>query len=140
MKLMMLSISIAVPFFGYYQIENMTGKLKDATRNNPDLKIKIYYGIKDTDSKGIIKRPETIIKARELVPKLKQALGDALKIKETNTHVKIVIVDDRKYMLGSANVMSFSGDYRHGDTRSEIMICSENTVHIKELKKKYFSW
>jgi hypothetical protein len=44
-------------------------------------------------------------------------------------------------MLGSANVMSFAGNYRDKqNTRSEVAIISENRTQTAELKKKYFNW
>ena len=119
----------------------MKRKLKDATRSNPDLRIKILYGIQDKDSTGRIINSDAIMKARKFMPELEAELGKALGVKETNTHVKVVIVDDKKYMLGSANVMSFTGDYNNNnDLRSEVVICSQNKDQVIELKQKYFSW
>ena len=134
-------IYIVAPFISPKQFNNMKRKLKDATRSNPDLKIKILYGIQDKDSTGRIINSDAIMKARKFMPELEAELGKALGVKETNTHVKVVIVDDKKYMLGSANVMSFSGDYNNNkDLRSEVVICSQNKDQVTELKQKYFSW
>ncbi len=134
-------IYIVAPFVSEYQLEKMTGKLKNAVRSNPDLKIKLLYGIQDKRANGSLYDSSAIEKARRLIPSLIGELGEAVSVRETNTHVKVVIVDDRKFMLGSANVMSFAGNYRDKqNTRSEVAIISENRTQTAELKKKYFNW
>ena len=77
-----------------------------------------------------------------MIGKLKKGLeGHMDEPREGNTHIKMVIVDDRKCMIGSANVLSFGGIYsKMNDTHGEIAICSENEEEIMELKNKFFNW
>ncbi len=134
-------IYIVAPFVSKYQFNNMKRKLKEAAFNNPDLKIKLLYGLQDKKSDGTLCKPEVIETARKFVPELTKELGKAISVKETNTHVKVVIVDDKKYILGSANVMSFSGEYsKSNDLHSEVAVISYNQKQVLELKKKYFYW
>lgn len=134
-------VYIISPFISKYQFPTMRRKLKDAVRNNPNLRIKILYGMKDTNENGEIQKPENIISARDFIGQLQEALGSALTVKETNTHDKVILVDDKMFMLGSANVMSFTGDYaRKKDLHNEIVISSRNKEQLMELKQKFFDW
>ena len=134
-------IYIISPFVKKYQFSVMKQKLKAAVIQHPDLKIKILYGIKDTNFRGEFQDPDNIMKSREFMRQLQEILGDALMVRETNTHDKLVIVDDQKFMLGSANVMSFSGDYaKKQGLHSEIVICSKNRKQLIELKNRFFRW
>ncbi|MCR5420424.1 MAG: hypothetical protein K6E98_05425 [Lachnospiraceae bacterium] len=135
-------VYIISPFLSKDQVERVNKKFRDAVSSNPDLKIRILYGIKDKNSKGQITNEDAIIRARSLIGKLKMGLeGHMDEPREINTHIKLVLVDDRKYMIGSANVLSFGGIYnKKGDTRGEIAICSENKEEIMELKNKFFNW
>ena len=70
-------------------------------------------------------------------------LGDNFLAKETNTHVKLLICDDEMYMLGSMNLLSFSGNYDKPNGEKlhhEVSIISEDAVMLTSLKEAYFDW
>ena len=119
----------------------MKKKLMEAVQNNSELQIKILYGIKDINSHGQIRDKKQIMESRNFIKQLQEVLGDALQIQETNTHDKVIIVDDKEFMLGSANVLSFTGNYRNNPRlHSEIAIYSKNKKQLLELKEKFFNW
>lgn len=78
--------------------------------------------------------------SRQKMSELEKALGPSVKTKCKNTHDKIIIVDDEKFMIGSANVFSFPGDHVRSDAHDEIMMTSGDRNKIEELKGKFFSW
>lgn len=134
-------IYIIAPFTYYRRINYMISKFKSALERQPELKIKILYGMKDTNEFGQIRKPEVIEEARKNIWKMEKELGKSLSTRETNTHDKVVIVDDEKFMLGSANVLSFSGNYRsERNLHHEIVIISHNKTQLEELKRKFFAW
>ena len=76
---------------------------------------------------------------------LKNDLGDNFKAYETNTHCKVIICDDKKFMIGSANVFSFSGNYKDDndvthELHHEVALVSEDLDNLMMLKKMYFNW
>ena len=74
---------------------------------------------------------------------LEADLGDIVKTQETNTHCKVVICDDRKFMIGSANVLSFSGIFKKEKdaTHHEVALVSEDDIdNLMSLKERYFNW
>ena len=60
--------------------------------------------------------------------------------KKINTHEKILLCDDKYVLIGSYNLLSFNGDYKGDDLRSECMQYQENKKHIEELRKEYFDF
>lgn len=102
-------------------------------KTNPKTKFHILYGIQDQ------KNNPRFIEAKNSINEYKQFLGDSLDDRIGNTHTKLVIVDDTCFMMGSANIMSFSGAYRKcEDLHSELMLFSNDKEMIKKLKKHYF--
>lgn len=109
------------------------------------LKIKVLYGICD-DSNNPRKQQqnqESLKETKEHIQKYKTILGDHFFAKETNTHVKLLICDDEIYMLGSMNLLSFSGNYdkKNGERlHHEVSIRSEDVIMLSHLKEAYFDW
>lgn len=99
--------------------------------------VKILYGIQER-SKGRGVDPDT----QEIAQRLRKRYGkyDNFHMKETNSHGKMLLCDDRFFLMTSFNFLSFSGDYTRKNTRGETGICSEDKRNIDELRKKYFSF
>ena len=135
-------IYIISPFLSRRQVKDIKEKLIQATRSNPDLKIKILYGMKDKNYKASEQDEERLLLARELISEIQEALGSRVRCKESNTHVKLTLMDDSDYMIGSANLLSFSGkNYNNTiDTHDELSICAKDKNTVQRLKDKYFNW
>ncbi|MGN9136301.1 hypothetical protein ACTNDG_12940 [Clostridium sp. HCP1S3_B4] len=132
---------IASPFLKETQVNNVKIKLLEATRKNSNLRIKILYGIKDTRESGKLINPVQLNKSHYYINELKNILGYKLLVQETNTHIKLIIFDDDSFILGSTNVLSFSGTYNENpNMHSEVAIFSLDKELLKELKNKYFNW
>lgn len=140
-------LDIIVPFVDGDQANYMKERFKRATRDN-DLKIRLLFGYGDKNKYGVVpeKNRGRLEKARKNVKEWSTYLGQRnFRAREINTHIKLVIVDDREFMIGSANILSFAGQYdeakkAHNDLHSEIMMVSDDKKQISELKKKYFDW
>ena len=95
-----------------------------------------WYVINDTS--GSVKRQDD---SDSYIQKYKSTVGRNFSSKKTNTHVKLVICDERCYLLGSMNVMSFSADYDKSPwLHHEVSLFSRDRETIRKLKKAYFNW
>lgn len=134
-------IYIASPFVKEAQANNMKIKLLEALKKNPYLNIKVLYGIKDKNDNGKYIDEAQLKRSKQNIKDMKKALGNKLTYKETNTHVKIIIFDDKSFILGSANVLSFTGIYdKKPDLHGEVAILSTDRELLEKLKEKYFNW
>lgn len=130
------TLDIVCPWVGKRPYEKVSEKLKFAASKG--VKIRILYGINDSSVKSKKdKSDDTAI----YINKYKEALGDSLRTKKTNTHVKLVICDGECFLLGSMNVLSFSGDYEDAPRlHSELATQVHNSEYAKELMEAYFNW
>jgi phosphatidylserine/phosphatidylglycerophosphate/cardiolipin synthase-like enzyme len=115
--------------------------MKEALKKNPDIKFKILYGYKDKDPNS--SKDERITTSRKYIKEYEKEFGSALESKETNTHVKLVIADDKCFLIGSMNFLSFLGDYRYvkeDGLRHEVVMLSHDKEMLQELKEAYFNW
>ncbi|MDV2582169.1 phospholipase D-like domain-containing protein [Alkalibacillus haloalkaliphilus] len=98
--------------------------------------IKILYGYTDSYSPN-----DKSIKTDQAVHYLKRQLTNVrpggLKMKKVNTHFKLTICDEKFYLIGSYNFLSFGGKYNE-ETRHEAVEYSENKERIQEYKERYF--
>lgn len=128
-------------------------EITNAMRNalEDGIKIKIICGFDDATSnikispdikfKSTDKRyNETLKTAKDLNSQFGK-YGDNFKIKMDNTHAKLLICDDKYYMIGSYNFLSFFGDYKNNKgLREEICDQSYNKGMIKFYKERYFNF
>ena len=130
------TLDIVCPWVGKRPYEKVSEKLKFAASKG--VNIRILYGINDSSVKSKKdKSDDTAI----YINKYKEALGDSLRTKKTNTHVKLVICDGECFLLGSMNVLSFSGDYEDAPRlHSELATQVHNSEYAKELMEAYFNW
>lgn len=97
--------------------------------------IKIIYGIGNKDDNRS-KRSDNI------AYKLKRRFnhyGDRVLIKKSNTHIKMLLCDNKYMMMGSYNFLSFRGDYQGDDLRKETVKYQVDSVTIAQERLKYFS-
>lgn len=100
--------------------------------------IKILYGIGEPGTNSYNVRSQKTAKVlKEKV--IEYSRYGTFKIKESNTHVKLLICDESYYVQGSYNYLSFIGDYKK-DKRHELAIYSENKDELIQAKQEYFSW
>ena len=97
--------------------------------------VKILYGIKER-SKGKGIDSETKDVATMLEERFSKYRN--FHIEETNSHGKMLLCDNRFYLMTSYNFLSFAGNYNQAYTRGETGICSENERNIEELREEYF--
>ena len=137
---------IVVPFLNYTAsrpvLEEMEKRIGEKRGKN--IEFKLLWGLNDDASNPDTRRKnlERLERSRKQVNSFRRRLGDHFMEKETNTHVKLAICDDRCYMLGSMNFLSFSAEY-DGDEDSvhhEICELSEDKEVLEELKESYFNW
>ena len=97
--------------------------------------VKILYGIKER-SRGKRIDQETLDVAAVMAERFSKYRN--FHIEETNSHGKMLLCDNRFYLMTSYNFLSFSGDYKQAYTRGETGICSTNERNIEELRAEYF--
>ena len=97
--------------------------------------VKILYGIKER-SKGKGIDSET----RDIAAMLEERFSKYrnFHMEETNSHGKMLLCDNRFYLMTSYNFLSFAGNYNQAHTRGETGIRSENERNIEELREEYF--
>ena len=97
--------------------------------------VKILYGIKER-SKGKGIDSET----RDVAAMLEERFSKYrnFHMEETNSHGKMLLCDNRFYLMTSYNFLSFAGNYSQAHTRGETGIRSENERNIEELREEYF--
>ena len=97
--------------------------------------VKILYGIQErSKGKGVDQETKDVAAVMEA----RFSKFRNFHLEETNSHGKMLLCDNRFYIMTSYNFLSFSGDYRRAHTRGETGICSENERNIEELRKEYF--
>lgn len=94
--------------------------------------IRIIYGIGD-DTRNDTSREI----AQELAEKFYD-YGNKFNIKESNTHVKLLLCDDKYMIMGSYNFLSFKGTYDGEDKRQESAIYETSKERIREMRRSYF--
>lgn len=96
--------------------------------------LRINYGYNDnSDSR---REDESDRSAKKLRDKLSK-YGKRFEVNKVNTHTKLVICDDKFYMIGSFNWLSFKGNF-DPDTRDESADLIEAPDTIADLRASYF--
>lgn len=133
-------VYIIAPFLLGNQSDKMLKIFQDAMRNNPDLKVKILYGMKARYGSHYKEDLNILKEENQFATRLEKTLGRNASTKQGNTHAKIMLFDDKRFILGSANVMSFGGNYSKQDQRDEAALFSTDKKLCLQLKKQYFDW
>ena len=132
------NLCIISPWVGGYPFYEVSKLMRKSVEDNPDIDIQILYGINDESQKSKNTRKEN---SDNYIQKYKQLLGNNLRTREDNTHVKLVLCDDACYLLGSMNVLSFSANYKDNQNlHHELATYAFDTNLVAELKEAYFKW
>ena len=128
-------VDIVSPWISGCVINNNFIALMDATLKK-GVTIKIVYGIKGDGKSGAKRNDYTDTMAINLCKRFEK-YGNRFRMQKSNTHYKLLICDEKYYVQGSFNFLSFNGDYTI-DTRKEGAEYSENKDMLLYLKKIYF--
>lgn len=136
-------IDIMSPWIRFNVINKLRSDFEAALRRG--VKIRILYGISDPSDADGDRNDQTIKAVRDMETWFSR-FGDAFKavhcsstVNRDGTHGKLLICDDRFYIIGSFNWLSFRGDYRDGG-RDELAEYSENPDLLSKYRKDYFSF
>lgn len=122
-------ICIISPHMTSYAVNaELQAKMYEALKRG--VKIKILYGL------GV--HVPTTITSNRLRNRFQRF--NNFSMKETYTHAKLLICDNKYYIMGSYNFLSFDGDYSSGQVREEISNYSEDPNMIKWYKDKFFQF
>lgn len=100
------------------------------------VRIRIKYGIGDGEDRRSQTSEDTVEELRRRFSHYK----DRLMIRNTNTHEKLLLCDDKYMMFGSYNFLSFAGDYEGTDIRAESVRYDVNKTVIAQQRIHHFSW
>lgn len=92
--------------------------------------IKIIYGIGSDNSTSTKENNKRNLITQQNANRLQNQFyeyKDYFILKRGNTHQKILLCDEKYYMEGSYNLLSFRGDYQREDVRAESMTYMENS-------------
>lgn len=133
-----VELDIFSPWLGYGVI-NASFKKKIERLLSKNVVVKIRYGIGADGNGQSVKRDEN---TQKIARDLKQRFGKYanFKMEKNNSHAKLLICDDKFYVITSYNFLSFNGDYSSSDTRGEIGEFSDHRENIIEYRKEYFSF
>lgn len=132
-------IDIISPWLGAHSFKQHKLFEKFEAALSRGVKVRIIYGIEgngsksENDSKRMRKCDEI---ANQMMERYRK-YGDLFKIEKRNTHEKLLICDHSFYMIGSYNLLSFSGEYII-DTRDESMEMVEDKEMLKYYRERYF--
>ena len=129
-------INIISPWANYTVMNSLKNHIRDAIERG--VAIKIIYGIgnfnssnqKDGDKRNTLTEKILMEYAKEF------SSSNRFRIYKGNTHIKLLICDNKYYVQGSYNFLSFDGKYTE-DVRSELALYSESGSEIQELKKLF---
>ncbi len=123
--------------------------------------IKIVYGIGDnsgrsennnvsrTALRSLIERRERIADSNALRSvrdiyylhrRFERIRRGCIRSLRSDTHAKLVIVDNDYFMIGSFNFLSFEGKYNDNDRRKEIVIKSMDKATLESLRSRFFNF
>ena len=135
LKITKVELDIISPWISEWIFENdFINLLKDALKRGST--IKIVYGIGD----GSDYRGQKSINNAEKLKKILNNYHENFKITKGNTHNKLILCDNKFFVQGSFNFLSFKGTYDGTDVRDEGAIYSENESIIKDFRKQHFNF
>lgn len=100
------------------------------------VRIKILYGIVNHSNNNVV--DDIAPKTKKVVKVLKQRLGKYpnFAMKQTDTHAKLFLCDDKYYVISSFNILSYDGE----GSRGELGEISYNKNLVQVYRKKYFEF
>jgi hypothetical protein len=117
--------------------------MEDALRRG--VTIKIVYGLgRHSQSKaaGDDETPEAAERLKSWFGQFGSAfriMPSAMVTNRDGTHVKLLLCDERHYVFGSYNFLSFRGDYDKGG-RDECAELSRNAENLRGYRAEYFAF
>lgn len=138
------SICIISPWISGWVMSSFMDAIIKSTLNR-GVSIKILYGIGNLEGSNTIrefdkKRNDYTDKYAEMLKNKYKKYADKFSMQRGNTHGKLLICDEKYYIIGSYNFLSFDGDYSKDDVRHEMGDYSENRKQIEYYKKRYFDF
>ncbi len=136
-------VYIVSPWVGDSPFDDVVNILQYKISTREDFEVKVVYGYGknafENNNSNYKSNTSKFASSRENIDKYKQRLGDRFATLESDTHVKLLIVDDDCYLIGSMNFLSFNGVY-NPTTRHEVSILSFDREMLHQLKDAYFNW
>lgn len=137
-------ICIITPWITSWVVDTfMIERMRRSMERN--VSIRIVYGIGDISSTPKNKNAcnDRNKKTEDMAERLRRIFvqyGDRFRMQRQNTHAKLLTCDDRYYVIGSYNFLSFDGDYSKADVRAEIGDYSENKDLLAVYKSRHFNF
>ena len=133
-------INISSPWLSESVVNaNLINKIEKSLKKG--VKIKILYGIEGNNSYNtrVNYRTQNSDNIALNLSRKFNEFGENFKIKKVNTHYKVLICDEKFYIEGSYNFLSFSGEYKN-DKRCEGATYGEDKDYIRKLRREYFEF
>lgn len=129
------SLYIISPWMNNYII-NSSFKKNLVRLLKKGVKIRIIYGISEADPQKMESKDLKTKQLAEELEKLAKPFGELFKITHGQTHEKLLICDDKYYINGSFNFLSYAGEdekfFRNeGSTYSEDPSLIEKTIKLR---------
>ncbi|WKY48965.1 hypothetical protein Q5O24_06510 [Eubacteriaceae bacterium ES3] len=158
-------IYIVDPILDDRQFNNLLNNLGTAMSNYPDLKVRLLYGMKVRPGKDHEEDMYASEAEFKKASKLELRLGRNAITKRGNTYAKVMLFDDKSFILSRTNVISAGENYRNeaeiddkakdetttAETAKDIASIDEASLNevslfstdvriCQQLKKQYFDW
>lgn len=134
-------IDIISPWMNKHVVDQiLLDKLNRAAERG--VSIKILYGIgtpnssNNKEDKSRTKRSDDC--ARKIYSSIRNK--DKIHIMKTNTHAKLILCDDDRYLITSFNTLSFDGAYIGDDQREELAELSHDKTNLQAYREHYFNF
>ncbi|MGG1515473.1 phospholipase D-like domain-containing protein [Paenibacillus oryzisoli] len=130
-------LDISSAWVNSYVISEYLELIEDALKRG--VTVKILFGYKDgyKDSNRYSSSKKTV---EELKMKFSQ-YGDLFRTNDTNTHKKLIICDEKFYIIGSLNHLSFGANYDvNKNVRSEEADYCEDILNLRVKRKTNFDF
>lgn len=104
--------------------------------------IKILYGIGAPNSFNSNNEDDRNKRSDECAIKIYNAIKNKEKIHimKTNTHAKLILCDNDRYLITSFNILSFDGAYDGDDQRGELADMSHNKAMLLDRRNRFFNF
>ena len=129
-------LCIQSPWMNHYVVnDDLMFRIECALKRG--VKVIINYGIKEGSNNN--NRTDNSDSVAEKLRRRFSLYGEQFQLRRGNSHYKILVCDDKYYIEGSYNFLSFAGQYGSStDQRHEGAALGHNKEYIKLLKERYF--
>jgi hypothetical protein len=132
-KIAKKEIDIICPWINQTVVnDRLLALIKEALERG--VKIKIVYGMGDDQ------RSRTSEQTVEMMKRIFCEYAERILFYKGNTHVKMLLCDDKYSLVGSYNFLSFAGNYEAENVRAEAAECNVDARLIAQKRTRYFSW